>query len=258
MQRCYAHLSCSLAVVVAVVNEERVFGFDASLLKGLYEDLRVGLSQMHGAREEDLIKIVVHAILMSFAVAITKEVVGTLVPMHKIGVGEQIDTMSAFAESEQRRLLLVRNARKQFVPRPDDVFVGHITLADATHLSTKLLRGDVSHLGSKEQVFDPMFAHIERDLLKAYLLKRRYATLVVQTYEYAPEVEDNILFRFYIHISFFQTAHVWILEAQRLKLKQRKPSVKTTKASYPFIMLFSKAFLFLSNLSQVHNKHIFN
>ena len=225
MQRCYAHLSCSLAVVVAVVDEERVFGFDASLLKGLYEDLRVGLGQMHGAREEYFIEIVVHAILMSFAVAITKEVVGTLVPMHKIGVGEQIDTMSAFAESEQRRLLLVRNARKQFVPRPDDVFVGHITPADATHLITKLLRGDVSHLGSKEQVFDPMFAHIERDLLKAHLLKRRYATLVVQTYKYAPEVEDNILFRFYIHISFFQTAHVWILEVQRLKLRQRKPFI---------------------------------
>ena len=100
MQRCYAHLSCSLAVVVTVVDEERVFGFDASLLKGLYEDLRVGLGQMHGAREEYFIEIVVHAILMYFAVALTKEVVGTLVPMHKIGVGEQIDTMSAFAESE--------------------------------------------------------------------------------------------------------------------------------------------------------------
>ena len=70
-----------------------------------------------------------------------------------------------------------------------------------------------------------MFAHIERDLLKAHLLKRRYATLVVQTYKYAPEVEYNILFRFYIHISFFQTAHVWILEVQRLKLKQRKPFI---------------------------------
>ena len=51
-----------------------------------------------------------------------------------------------------------------------------------------------------------MLAHIERDLLKANLLKRRYATLVVQTYEYAPEVEDNILFRFYIHISFFSNS----------------------------------------------------
>ena len=99
MQRCYAYLCRSLAVVVAVVDEERVFGFYASLLKGLYEDLRVGLGQMHGAREEDLIEIIVHAILMSLAVTISKEVVGTLVPMHKIGVGEQIDTMSAFAES---------------------------------------------------------------------------------------------------------------------------------------------------------------
>ena len=206
MQRCYAYLGRSLAVVVAVVDEERVFGFYASLLKGLYEDLRVGLGQVHGTREEDLIEIIVHAILMSLAVTISKEIVGTLVPMHKIGVGEQIDTMPAFADIEQRRLLLVGNASKQFVPRPDDVFVGHVTLADATHLSTKLLRGDVSHLGSKEQVFDPMFAHIERDLLKGHLLKRRYATLVVQTYEYAPEVEDNILFRFYIHISFFSNS----------------------------------------------------
>ena len=49
-----------------------------------------------------------------------------------------------------------------------------------------------------------MLTHIERDLLKGHLLKRRYATLVVQTYEYAPEVEDNILFRFYIHIFFKQ------------------------------------------------------
>ena len=112
MQRGDAHLCCALAVVCAVVDEERVFGFDASLLKGLYEDLRVGLGQMHGAREEDFIEIVVHAILMSFAVAVAEEVVGTLVPVHKIGIGEQIDTMSAFAESEQRHLLLVGDARK--------------------------------------------------------------------------------------------------------------------------------------------------
>ena len=203
MQRGDAHLCCALAVVCAVVDEERVFGFDASLLKGLDEDLRVGLGQMHGAREEDFIEVVVHAILMSFAVAVAEEVVGTLVPVHKVGVGEQIDTMSAFAESEQRHLLLVGDARKQFVPRPDDVFVGHITLADATHLVAKLRCADVAQFGRKKQVLHPMLAHIERYLLKTHLLKRRYAPFVVKPHEYAAQVKHYILFGRYIHFYLF-------------------------------------------------------
>ena len=199
MQRGDAHLCCALAVVVAVVDEERVLGFDASLLKSLDEDLRVGLSQMHGAREEDLIEVVVHAILMSLAVAVAEEVVGTLVPVHKVGVGEQIDAMSAFAESEQRRLLLVRDACKQLVPRPNDVAVWHVTLADATHLVAKLLRGDVAQFGRKKQVLHPMLAHIERYLLKTHLLKRCYAPFVVKPHEYAAQVKHYILFCRYIH-----------------------------------------------------------
>src|SRR5574344_1356578 len=148
-----------------------------------------------------MFEIVGHAISV-----IREEISHALIPMDRICVTEQ-KYMISLTKLYQFLYLVLRNIGQQLVPCPTDIFVADILISHLPHPVTEFFCLDNPYLNLMEQVFGFEFIHIIGYIIQSHLIKGIHASLFIESYEYASQIEYYVPYLL-LHIILLTPRHI--------------------------------------------------
>lgn len=178
----------SVAILLEVVDKERVVRVDARLLNYGLKDFSIGLGKVHDLRHKGAVEVVGHTVSI-----VGEEMLDTIAPMDVDGVAQQKRVAACLAQVEQALLLDVGDDSEHGVAGCIDLCIGGSGAREQAHLGIELPVGDEPEPQLVEELLHSRVAIDIDEALAAQGNESPRTSLVVERHEHVAQVENDIL-----------------------------------------------------------------
>lgn len=177
----------SVAILLEVVDKERVVRVDARLLNYGLKDFSIGLGKVHDLRHKGAVEVVGHTVSI-----VGEEMLDTIAPMDVDGVAQQKSVAASTAQIEQALLLDVGDNSEHRVAGRIDLRIGGSGACEAAHLGIELNVADETEAQLVEEAPHRRVVVDPHKTLAAYGREGTCTGLVVERHKHVAQVENHI------------------------------------------------------------------